>query len=367
MSDDGKIPESDHWCMTTSGKTTVTTFTWTIKDFESRPEKLGEAMFSSTFLAKKPNGKDSIWQLSLYPNGEEKDTHLAIYLLNLNEFQMKAKFRVSILDSDFRRWHTWHTGIKPDLYEAMKSSNARDSWGTGKWTLRETLLENKDLLPGGHLTIYCEVTVYGTEKTLSGSGFGDHEERSKTITKGSEQLSAKLGSCFNDPEYSDVEIECDGEIFKCHRVILSVRSEVFRAMFQVDMAENRTKKVTIKDFDSDVVREMLHFIYTGVTTHDALKEKSGELLYLAEMYQLDVLKNICEENLCSTLEITNSIEYLVLGDLHQADKLRRMALRMIARNMTTLVTTEEYQDLVKNHRALIPEITAAMAEVMPLK
>ena len=164
-----------------------------------------------------------------------------------------------------------------------------------------------------------------------------------------------------------MEIECDGVIFKCHQVILSIQSEVFHAMFQADMVEKRTKKVTIKDFDPDVVREMLLFIYTGVTNEDVLKEKSRKLLYLAEMYQLDVLKNICEENLCSTLEISNSIEYLVLGDMHQADKLRRMALRMIARNMATLVTTDEYQDLRKNHPTLVLEIPAAMVEMMTLK
>ena len=83
-------------------------------------------------------------------------------------------------------------------------------------------------------------------------------------------------------------------------------------MFQADMAEKRSKKVAIKEFDSDVVREMLHFIYAWVTNEDVLKEKSGELLYLAEKYQLDVLKNVCEDNLCSTLEVNNSIDYLVL-------------------------------------------------------
>ena len=79
------------------------------------------------------------------------------------------------------------------------------------------------------------------------------------------------------------------------------------------------------------------------------------------------MKNICEDKLCLTLEISNSIEYLVLGDMHQADKLKRMALKMIARNMTTLVNTEEYQDLVKSHPTLVAEIPAVMVEVMTEK
>ena len=193
------------------------------------------------------------------------------------------------------------------------------------------------------------------------------QRRSKTIARGLEQVSAQFGAVFNDPEYSDVEIECDGEIFKCHELILSIRSEVFRTMFQVDMAENRTKTATIKGFDPVVVREMLRFIYTGVSNEDVLKEKSRELLHLSEMYRLDVLKNICEDKLCSTLEISNSIEHLVFGDMHQADKLKRMALKMIASNMTTLVNTEEYQDLVKSHPTLVAEIPAVMVEVMTEK
>ena len=71
-----------------------------------------------------------------------------IYLYKRNEFETKAKFLVSILDSDY------------NLFEAMKSQ--KDNWGTSKWTLRETLLKSKDLLRGGHLSLYCELTVYGT-------------------------------------------------------------------------------------------------------------------------------------------------------------------------------------------------------------
>ena len=95
-----------------------------------------------------------------------------------------------------------------------------------------------------------------------------------------------------------------------------------------------------------------------------MKEKAGELLAAAEKYQLNCLKEVCEDYLCSTLEVDNSIASLVLGDMHQAFKLRRIALRMVARNLTTIVPTEEYKDLVKNHPVLVAEIPAAMVEVM---
>merc|ERR1711971_1195930 len=137
--------------------------------------------------------------------------------------------------------------------------------------------------------------------------------------------------------------------------------------FQADMAETRTNKVTIKEIDSDVVREMLHFIYTGCTNENVLKEKSRELLAAAQRYQLDVLKSICEDHLCANIEINNAIENLVFGDLLQARKLRRIAMKMIARNVVKIVETEEYQNLVKHHPSLAAEVPKALVQDKMIK
>ena len=53
------------------------------------------------------------------------------------------------------------------------------------------------------------------------------------------------------------------------------------------------------------------------------------------------------------LEIVNSIEFLVLGDMYLAQKFRRM----LARNMNKLVFTEEFQNLVYNQPALVLELS----------
>ena len=220
----------------------------------------------------------------------------------------------------------------------------------------------RQLLPGSHLTILCELTVYGKRKMSSGSKY--IEDKSKKRAKGLEQVREHLGKLFTDNELSDVDVECGGKVFHCHQLILSARSDVFKAMFQNDMTENRSKKVTVNDIEPEILQEMLQFIYTGVTDEDALKEKAGELLGAANKYQLELLKSICEDKLCSTLSVSNSIEYLIFGDMYEASKLRRMALRMVADNMVKLVDTEEYKDLVKNHKGLAAEIPAAMVEAM---
>ena len=93
-----------------------------------------------------------------------------------------------------------------------------------------------------------------------------------------------------------------------------------------------------------------------------MDEIGKDLLGAADQYQLDLLKNKCEEKLCSSLEVSNSVELLVLADLYQASKLRRMALRLVARNMDTLVDTDVYEDFTSRHPTLAVQITKALVQ-----
>ena len=51
-----------------------------------------------------------------------------------------------------------------------------------------------------------------------------------------------------------------------------------------------------------------------------MQRVAGELLAAADKYQLEQLKNICEEKLCNSLEIGNSVSHLVLGDMYQVGR-----------------------------------------------
>ena len=182
-------------------------------------------------------------------------------------------------------------------------------------------------------------------------------------SKGKTEAREQIENLFNDKETSDMKIECGGEVFNCHRAILLARSDVFRAMFQAKMQETISRKVPITDISSDVIKGLLQYIYTGATDENILKEKSGELLYAAEKYQMTSLKKICELQLCLTLEVGNSVESLVMGDMFRAFRLRRMALRMVARNLFPLLfRTEEYRYLNKFHPDLTTEVCLAMLE-----
>ena len=190
---------------------------------------------------------------------------------------------------------------------------------------------------------------------MSGSEF--HDERLVPRDDYEKQMNQQIGKLLGDQKFSDVRIICGEVVFDCHRSILSVRSPVFEAMFQSEMLEN-LKEVVIKDHRPEVVKEMLHFIYNGATSTETVMNEIGkDLLGAADQYQLDILKNKCEEKLCSSLEFSNSVELLVLADLHHLSKLRSMALRLVARNMDTIVDTDVYKDFARHHPDISKEIT----------
>ena len=177
----------------------------------------------------------------------------------------------------------------------------------------------------------------------------------------SEQIGDDLGKVFSDKQFSDIKIQCEGQSFDRHMAILAARSPVFMAMFQSNMKEKQTQTVNINDCKAGVVEEMLNFIYTGnVSSPAAISEIMAELFEAADKYQLDLLKDVCEESLCSNLKVTNCLEYLVLGDMHDTPKLKKLALRLVVEKADSIIETDVFKDFLKQKPELAIEVMKAL-------
>ena len=129
-----------------------------------------------------------------------------------------------------------------------------------------------------------------------------------------------------------------------------------------DMEEKREGIVDIKDFSPDVIEAMLKFMYT--TNVPSNVQHITELLKAADQYQLDLLKNACEATLCRGLKINNCLIYLILGDMYQAEMLKKCSMKMLFENMNEVFTQspEDWKRCVKSHPDLTVEITTEMAK-----
>ena len=145
---------------------------------------------------------------------------------------------------------------------------------------------------------------------------------------------------------------------------------VFKAMFHADMEEKKENKVEIKDFSPGVIENMLMFIYGAKTPYESsLKKEDGrdqisELLKAADQYDVELLKIACDQILCASLAVENCLLSLIIADMYQAVKLRKLSMKMLVENMRTVVTknSEDWKKCVKSHPDLTIEITEELSK-----
>lgn len=248
---------------------------------------------------------------------EESKDYLSLYLLlvSCNKNEVRAKFKFSILNA------------KREETKAMESQRAyrfvqNKDWGFKKFIRRDFLLDEANgLLPDDKLTLYCEVSVVADSVNISG------QNNAVQFKIPDCRLSDDLGALFDQSKFSDVTLSVNGSEFNAHKAILAARSAVFAAMFEHEMEEKKHNRVEIRDMDKDVLGEMLRFIYTGKA--NCLDKMADDLLAAADKYDLERLKVMCEEALCSNLSIETAAEVLILADMHSANQLKAQAIDFI--------------------------------------
>eukprot|EP00092_Neocalanus_flemingeri_P087786 GFUD01110846.1.p1 GENE.GFUD01110846.1~~GFUD01110846.1.p1 ORF type:complete len:370 (+),score=95.03 GFUD01110846.1:57-1166(+) len=169
-----------------------------------------------------------------------------------------------------------------------------------------------------------------------------------------------MQSILHDDESSNVVIVAENEEFKCHKNILSARSEVFKNMFAHDTLENQKNTVNLED-GAKAVEEMLKHIYTGEIPSDS-DILSIELLALADRFFQDSLKTACVENLVASLEVSTCISTFISLDQHlpKGDVSREKVLMFIKCNAEKVIETENRDKMTSSHASLAKELTRAM-------
>lgn len=117
-------------------------------------------------------------------------------------------------------------------------------------------------------------------------------------------------------------------------------------MFENDMLEKRTNGMTIPDFNENIVKEFLRYIYKSEVLDDT---KAMELYAIAAKYVVPEMKSICEEMIMENLDASNAIETFDLANLYNATAMKQAAFDEI-KNMMPGVTLSD--TLLNNPRKL---------------
>eukprot|EP00397_Hematodinium_sp_SG-2012_P030064 GEMP01031814.1.p1 GENE.GEMP01031814.1~~GEMP01031814.1.p1 ORF type:complete len:420 (+),score=82.46 GEMP01031814.1:130-1389(+) len=123
-----------------------------------------------------------------------------------------------------------------------------------------------------------------------------------------EQFAFDLTTYFNNPKYSDVIIRCSDQKqlqYFAHKVILSLSSSVFQAMFAHKFKENLTSEVVV-EADGAMIGQLLQHIY-----HLPVEVSEADifpLLDLGKKYGVESLTSECENFLQKTIRASQPKE-----------------------------------------------------------
>jgi len=175
------------------------------------------------------------------------------------------------------------------------------------------------------------------------------------------KMKEDLEKAYVGPDKSllDVTVTCGDASFECNKFMLTARSPVFKAMFQHDSKESQSNVVEIKDIETKVLEEMLHYIHTGDAPN--IKDLAKDLLAAADFYQLEQLKTSCQELLSETLDVENALKMLILSDKYSAPKLRKNAIAFVTENLSS--NTVNWKKKLEGYPSIWPEIVDSLLEI----
>jgi len=168
-----------------------------------------------------------------------------------------------------------------------------------------------------------------------------------------EALSSDLEALFLDSSSTDLRLVCPGQgDVRVHSNIISARSPVFSSMMNIDMKEKDSRVITIEDFNIDIVKEMVHFIYTG-KLNEAFEDNQN-LLVIGNKYQIKSLVAACGEKIAAKISKENVIEMGVFAENHLAKNLLDKCAKFISKDLAIL--DKNWQDEVKSSPLFVTEI-----------
>ncbi|EAY78579.1 hypothetical protein OsI_33676 [Oryza sativa Indica Group] len=172
------------------------------------------------------------------------------------------------------------------------------------------------------------------------------------------------GDCADSADYISLFLSLD------ERANKDVKSPVFRAELYSSMKEGDTAGVVrIEDMEAQVFKLLLRFVYT-----DSLPEMGNDdedvmcqhLLVAADRYNLERLKLIYEEKLCSYISVDAVSNILALADQHHCDGLKKACFHFLASpgNLNAVITSDGLKHLSRSFPSLMEELVAMLAPLL---
>uniref|UniRef100_A0A914QIR0 BTB domain-containing protein n=1 Tax=Panagrolaimus davidi TaxID=227884 RepID=A0A914QIR0_9BILA len=171
------------------------------------------------------------------------------------------------------------------------------------------------------------------------------------INKIQPQLEAAFKS--QDPELFDIVFDFEGKKLYADKLILSINSSTFKSMLS-DRWISKNDAIKIETYKYDDFKELLTFIYSGKC--NITNENVVRILHMSEFYQIEDLKDLCEENLSKTkLNLSNIFQLLETSNKCSLIQTKKPIHDFVTHNFSNFIKSDE---LLNADKSMIKEIVA---------
>ncbi|XP_044010255.1 protein roadkill-like [Aphidius gifuensis] len=280
------------------------TYKCTIKN--SRQMTAGDTIITPTFSTHYSNFDDE-WVLRVSPVWSTTTHDLSQVTINLilqsfncdNFFQLHTDWKISVdgnekTENNFTsdRFQDRRTSSQDKMCYVLKSTD---------WTYPLFRYMQTD-----ELNICCTITIMAKKR--------DNIFNKMPKINVKPQLNEDLKKLLLHEESADVSIKVGHKSFRAIKGILGARN---------------------------VFEEFLRYIYTDKSPN--VDKMPMELLAVAEKYQVDRLKNICEEEICKTIDFDSVASILICSDTYRLKKLNKMCLKFMRQNLQAILSNEIFK------------------------
>jgi BTB/POZ domain len=235
--------------------------------------------------------------------------------------------------------------LREEIREMTRSEN--NEWSKVKWTFKaEREPENYG----------CCSSYMGTEYVEFTLGL------SLEFQSGTEKYLANLyANVFENQTVGDVKFIVQGQEMAAHRDILANANPAMAAMLHPgNFVEGQTKTVNVPNVEPAVFDQLLRHIYTGSAPR-VCEESITEPLFMAvDMYQLDQLKEDCEEGFIQQLKLDNVFKYLALARFHSLPQLEEAVIDFLVKHQRGVRDLPDWKELASTQQNLFFKISNLM-------
>ncbi|KAG8196217.1 hypothetical protein JTE90_007942 [Oedothorax gibbosus] len=292
-----------------------------------------------------------------YTDGAVFDEKLLIKVRRLANAEKKSIFlacKISVLNN------YGGLGFSAKEEHRFSASDNENEWTFPPFISVNKIASSADMyFQNNCLTLRCEFGIsHGILfSEIEECSYVVPEDQTKTLIPEAERktLVNDLLNICNQGTLCDVKLSSGDETLPAHWLILCARSDVFKAMFESNMAEKASGIVTIPNLEAEDLKRLLVFLYTD-SLEDLSFDSATSLYAVADLYHIEELKRECAKFVVSVISVANVCACLQFGDLYQDDSLMSAVCEFICEHKDVVFKSDDWTNLMAADRSLTSRI-----------